>query len=75
MISLTKEQQRQAIRAQLVKELMGEEGPKAGKLPFAIRKQGPGKAKFLANMNKRPHKGDVPDYMPAIKKEEKKVRK
>jgi hypothetical protein len=28
-----------------------------------------GKLKFLANPNKRPQKGDVPDYMPVLRRD------
>ena len=60
--------QRQAIRDQLIKEFNEPKKPKSQcKPPAVIQKKPSCKQKFLQNPNMRPHKGDVPDYMPAIK--------
>ena len=60
--------QRQAIRDRLAAELKSAATVKDSNKPTtAIQKKPSCKQKFLQNPNMRPHKGDVPDYMPAIK--------
>ena len=67
--------QRQAIRDQLAAELKSAAVVKNPNKPTtAIQKRPSCKQKFLQNPNMRPHKGDVPDYMPAIKSDNTKRR-
>ena len=67
--------QRQAIRDQLAAELKSAATVKDSNKPTtAIQKKPSCKQKFLQNPNMRPHKGDVPDYMPAIKSDSAKRR-
>ena len=60
MIPPTKEQQRQAIRAQLIKEFNSPEKLKTGHKPSASLSKGKSstRAKFLKNPNARPEPGD-----------------
>ena len=67
--------QRQALRDLLTAELKSAAMVKDPNKPIAaIQKRSSCKQKFLQNPNMRPHKGDVPDYMPAIKSDSTKRR-
>jgi hypothetical protein len=69
----TSHDQHERLHAELVQELMGAPKPKRpyNKSPASLCKTGSKKAKFNANSNKKAQKGDVPNYMPMVKRDRK----
>jgi len=69
----SRQEQHEHLHAELVLELMGAPKPKRpyNKSPASLCKTGSKKAKFNANSNKKAQKGDVPNYMPMVKRDRK----